>query len=97
VNTRLAATPLRRATSVTFAPGANVSSTIRACHPETSAVAAPTCPKPRPASPDDLKARFKVTRFAKYTRQTRRRSSDAYGRANRFAKRTIWAAKLRPL
>ncbi|MGF6425888.1 hypothetical protein ABIE91_001108 [Bradyrhizobium elkanii] len=30
VNTRLAATPLRRATSVTFAPGANVSSTIRA-------------------------------------------------------------------
>jgi hypothetical protein len=30
VNTKLAATPLRRATSVTFAPGANVSSTIRA-------------------------------------------------------------------
>jgi len=30
VKTRLAATPLRRATSVTFAPGANVSSTIRA-------------------------------------------------------------------
>jgi hypothetical protein len=29
VNTTLAATPLRRATSVTFAPGANVSSTIR--------------------------------------------------------------------
>ncbi|WP_246735053.1 hypothetical protein [Bradyrhizobium sp. S69] len=30
VNTTLAATPLRRATSVTFAPGSNVSSTIRA-------------------------------------------------------------------
>jgi NAD(P)-dependent dehydrogenase (short-subunit alcohol dehydrogenase family) len=30
VNTTLAATPLRCATSVTFAPGANVSSTIRA-------------------------------------------------------------------
>jgi transposase len=26
----------------------------------------PTRPKPRPASPDDLKARLKVTRFAKY-------------------------------
>jgi hypothetical protein len=30
VNTTLAATPLRRATSATFAPGANVFSTIRA-------------------------------------------------------------------
>jgi hypothetical protein len=30
IYTTLAATPLRRATSVTFAPGANVSSTIRA-------------------------------------------------------------------
>ncbi len=38
VNTRLAATPLRRATSVTFAPGASVSSTIRALSspPKTS-------------------------------------------------------------
>ncbi len=36
------------------------------CHPATSAAAAPTRPKPRPASPDDLKARLKVTRFAKY-------------------------------
>jgi hypothetical protein len=34
--------------------------------PATSADAAPTRPKPRPASPDDLKARLKVTRFANY-------------------------------
>lgn len=64
VNTRLATTPLRRATSVTFAPGANVSSTIRALSPATSGAAAPTRPTPRPASPEDLKARLKVTRFA---------------------------------
>jgi hypothetical protein len=53
VNTTLAATPLRRATSVTFAPGANVSSTIR-----------------------ELDLRSHASR--NITRQTRRRSSDAY-------------------
>ena len=37
------------------------------CHPATSAAAAPTRQRPRPASPDDLKAGLKVTRFAKYS------------------------------
>lgn len=62
VNTRLAATPLERATAVTFAPGANDSSVP--CHPATSAADAPARPKPRPTSPDDLKARLKITPLA---------------------------------
>ncbi|MBB4399058.1 hypothetical protein GGD62_008207 [Bradyrhizobium sp. ERR14] len=34
------------------------------CHPATIAADAPARPKPRPASPDDLQARLKVTRLA---------------------------------
>src|SRR3954453_16734041 len=36
------------------------------CHPATSAADAPAHPKAQTASPDDLKARLKVTRLANY-------------------------------
>jgi hypothetical protein len=78
VNTTLAATPLRRATSVTFAPGANVSSTIRLVILR---------PAPTPLQPAQnldphrlmtlkLDLRSHASRIT--TRHTRRRSSDAY-------------------
>jgi hypothetical protein len=67
VNTTLAAIPLRRATSVTFAPGASASSTIRTSSSCDPVAAAQPCPKPRYASPDDLKARLKATCFARYS------------------------------
>ncbi|MGY3576837.1 hypothetical protein ACVMB1_004041 [Bradyrhizobium sp. USDA 4504] len=66
VNTRLAATPLRCATSVTFAPGTNVSSTIHALSSCDQRRRRSSPPKSRLASPDDLKARLKATRFANY-------------------------------
>lgn len=67
VNTRLAATPLRRATAVTSAPGANVSSTIRALSSCDQRRRRSSPPKPRPASPDNLKAILKVTRLTNFS------------------------------
>jgi hypothetical protein len=95
VNTTLAATPLRRATSVTLAPGTSVSS----CRPATIVAAALTRPKPRPASLDDLKARLKVTRFAKYPASDKavlvgrvHYNGDQSNLSGAFGRRIEWAS-----
>src|SRR5580698_2321112 len=76
---RLAATPLRRATSVTLAPGISVSSTIRRL-----VILRPALPPLQPAQHPDphrltiLKLDLRSHASRNTWRRTRRRSSDAY-------------------
>lgn len=86
VNTTLAAIPLRSATSVTFAPGANVSSTIHILSSCDHRRRRSAPPNTSTRIGDDLKATLKVTCFAESFHKTRRSSSDAY--ASVSARRT---------
>jgi hypothetical protein len=82
VNTKLAERPCRRATSHTFAPGASVSSTMRALSSRDQVAAAPHSQELQPASVD-LKASVKTTRLSARPSSARRSSSVAYAATTR--------------